>query len=130
LVRSRHHRLEEFATHAAFSRDGKQLAYAWWIGASVELRIVPLLTAGMSQPANAVQGRRDPADLARTTGRATDAGWRFKCGERTRRHKLALSPFRTATARAEVRWGMGAAPPGRCSSPDGKYLAYDLPAAK
>jgi len=34
----------EFATHAAFSRDGKQLAYAWWIGASVELRIVPLLT--------------------------------------------------------------------------------------
>jgi Tol biopolymer transport system component len=117
----------EFATHAAFSRDGKQLAYAWWIGASVELRIVPLLTAGMSQPRTLYKD--DGIQQIWPNDWSRDGRWlavQVRRKDKTAQIGVVAVPDGSLRVLKSVEWR---GPTRLMFSPDGKYLAYDLPAA-
>ena len=118
-----------FAEEAAFSRDSKQLAYTWEAGggAGVELRVISLQGTGVPQPRRLVVNKElkwisayswapDGKSIAVFVQRQDLSA------------QLALVSVENGSLRVlkSVDWHFPAAV---FFSPDGKYLAYDAPAA-
>ena len=115
----------QFAVQSTFSRDGKQLAYGWYNGNRFELRIVSLQDTGIAQPrrlfVNEDVSSIFPDDWS------SDGKWlavQLKRDDKTAQIGLvgvqdgSLRILKSTDWRGATRLMF---------SPDGNYLAYDLP---
>ena len=115
---------DEWGEEAAFSRDSRQLAFAWGIGARSQLRVVHVDAAGIPQHRVLVDnpefkwiwpedwtpdGKRIIAGVRRTDGTAQIAVVSLADG--------SLSVLKSLDWRGFMRMSV---------SPDGRHLAYDV----
>jgi len=122
---------DEYAEEAAFSRDSKQVAYTWSLGnkGGVELRVVSLQGTGIPQPRGLVVNDEikwiSPYDWS-PDGKSIAAHINRKDG--TAQIALVSTQDGSIQTLKSVAWqGIAGVPLGIFFSPDGKYLAYDLP---
>jgi hypothetical protein len=109
---------EQFAEYSRWSPDGKQVAYAWWRGSAIELRIV-----SVDDRKARVLVRRDdvtwlgPQDWS-PDGRQILANISWKRG----RDQLGLISVADGSVRSLERDSSAAK-----FSPDGRFIAYERP---
>ncbi len=124
MPRSEHQYPEEWS----FSWDGKQLAYNWRVGwkNSYELRVIDLQGAGIPQFRLLLDSpevpRIDPQDWS-PDGKWIAAWW----SRRDASPQIGLVSARNGSLR--VLKSVDGKPRRMFFSPDGQYLAYDLPAS-
>ena len=116
----------EYAWLSAISRDGKQVAYAWYNAKGrYELRIVGLVTAGFTE-ARRLLDNEDVTDIEpydwSPDGDWLAVTWQLK--DRTAQTGLAS----TQDGSLRVLKSSVGGPTRMFFSPDGKYLGFDLPA--
>ncbi len=116
----------EYAWLSAISRDGKQVAYAWYNAKGrYELRIVGLVTAGFTE-ARRLLDNEDVTDIEpydwSPDGKWLAVTWQLK--DRTAQTGLAS----TQDGSLRVLKSSVGGPTRMFFSPDGKYLGFDLPA--
>jgi len=120
---------KRYAGHAAISRDGRSVAYAWVDDESeqYELRIVPLTGTAAPQPKARVALRQpswiDPYDWT-PDGKWIAAMWKTEGS--------AIRIGMVSTADGSLRELKAIDRPCACAmrpmlSPNGRYLAYDIP---
>jgi Tol biopolymer transport system component len=119
---------DEFAEASAISRDGKQVAYSWYITKDrYELRIVRVEKAGFTQPRR-LFGNEDDTWI-RPYDWSPDGNWlAVELWRRDRTGQVGLISTQDGSLRVlkSVEWdGSGSALGRIFFSPDGKYLAYD-----
>jgi Tol biopolymer transport system component len=115
---------EPYAEEAAFSRDGRQLAYAWFTKDRYQLRVVPTDGAGIPGPRILVDNPEIewiwPEDWS-ADGRLIAVGIQRR--DRTAQIGLVSVQDRSLRVLKSLPWrgfmNMG-------FSPDGRYLAYDV----
>jgi len=109
---------EQLAEYSIWSPDGRQVAYAWWRGSKIELRIVPL-----DDPRARVLLRNDdatwigPQDWS-PNGRQILANISWKGG----RDQLSLVSVADGSVRSLERDSRAAK-----FSPDGRFVVYERP---
>ena len=115
----------QFAVQSAFSRDGRQLAYGWVTGRHTEIRIIEASNAGTVQPRRAFSSEDVfniwPDDWS------PDGKWlAVQVRRQDKTAQIGLLAVEDGALRVlkSVDW-RGAT--RLMFSPDGKYLAYDLP---
>ena len=116
----------EYAWLSAISRDGKQVAYAWYNAKGrYELRIVSLETAGFTEPRRLFDNEDvtdiEPYDWS-PDGKWLAVTWQAK--DRTAQTGLAS----TQDGSLRVLKSSFGGPTRMFFSPDGKHLGFDLPA--
>jgi len=116
----------QYAGEWSFSRDGKQLAYNWLVGwkASYELRVIDLQGSGIPQFRllldNPEVQRIDPQDWS------PDGKWIAAwLSRRDSSRQIGLVSAQDGSLR--VLKSVDGKPLRMFFSPDGQYLAYDLP---
>jgi Tol biopolymer transport system component len=115
----------QFAVQAAFSKDGRQVAYGWAITPRAELRIVDVAGAGMPQPRRLFSN--DEIANIWPDDWSADGKWlAVQLRRQDKTAQMGLVGVQDGSLRIlkSVDW-RGAA--RLMFSPDGKYLAYDLP---
>ena len=118
----------DFAQHPKISPDGKLIAYSWWVVKKdiYELRV--MATAEGSEPRTLYSNVEVPIISAAgwsTDGKQLLATCRRKDGAK----QIALVAPDSGALRVVKSFGQRA--PGKPSlSPDGRYIAYDLPQAE
>ena len=118
---------QEFGEEAVFSRDNKQLAYTWDLGnnGGAELRLISMQDSGIPHPRTLVAG----GDLAWISGYDWSPDNRFIAAyiqRKDRTVQIGLVSVQTGSFRPLKSLDKNA-PTGIFFSPDGEYLAYDLP---
>jgi uncharacterized protein (TIGR03435 family) len=119
---------QEFGDAAVFSRDNKQMAYTWDLGnkGGAELRLISMQATGVPRPRTLVAG--DDLDWIAGYDWSPDNDFIATVVRRKdRTSQIGLVSITAASFRPlkSFDWRM---PTGIFFSPDGKYLAYDLPA--
>ena len=115
----------QFAVQAAFSKDGRQVAYGWVVAPHTELRIVDVAGAGIPQPRR-LFGNDEIANIWPDDW-STDGKWlAVQLRRQDKTAQMGLVGVQDGSLRIlkSVDW-RGAA--RLMFSPDSKYLAYDLP---
>lgn len=119
---------QEFGDAAVFSRDNKQMAYTWDLGnrGGAELRLVSMQASGIPHPRTLVAG----GDLDWIAGYDWSPDNNFiatAVRRKDRTSQIGVVSIKDASFRPLKSFGWRM-PTGIFFSPDGKYLAYDLPA--
>jgi Tol biopolymer transport system component len=117
----------EYAEESAISRDGKQVAFAWFNGERYDLRVTELTGSPAAKPrillTNAEVAWIAPYDWS------PDGKWiAVQLQRKDRTAQLGLVSVLDGALRVlrSVDWSGSS---NLLFSPDGKYLAYDLPAS-
>jgi Tol biopolymer transport system component len=117
----------QFSVQAAFSKDGRQIAYGWVVAPKTELRIIDLAGTGLPQPRR-LFGSDDVANIWPDDW-SPDGKWlavQLRRVDKTAQmglvgvHDGVLHILKSVDWRGATRIMF---------SPDGRYLAYDLPAS-
>lgn len=113
-----------FAQESSFSPDGKQIAYAWFHDAGMDLRVIAV---DGGAPRKLVDGAETPIMRVSWGGDPRHIAVSHQAAGRTHRLAMvdaatgALRPLKTLDWREPARIAL---------SPDGRYLAYDFPPAE
>ena len=118
---------DEFAEGSAFSRDGKQLVYAWLNGKNrYELRVARLQGTGMPEFRRLFDN--EDVNYISPDDWSPDGKWvAVQVHRKDRSTQIGLIAIQDGSLRVlkSVGWR---GPTRLCFSTDGKYLAFDLPA--
>ena len=117
----------QFAAQAAFSKDGRQLAYSWLNDRRAEIRIIDTARAAGTQPR--LVFRNDDITNVWPDDWSADGKWvAVQLIRADKTAQMGLIGVRDGTLRVlkSVDW-RGAT--RLMFSPDGRYLSYDLPAS-
>jgi len=119
---------DQFAEGSAFSRDSKQLAYAWLNGKDrYELRIIGLQGAGIPQSRRLFDN--EDVNYVSPDDWSPDGKWlAVQLHRKDRSTQIGLVAIQDGTLRVLKSVGWRGAT-RLFFSPDGKYLAFDLPAS-
>lgn len=113
---------EQVDYKAAFSRDGKQLAYTWSTDAHPELRVVRLDASGIPQPRTLLG--LDDIKWITANDWSPDGKWiavGVIRGDKSSQVGLVSTESGTLAALKSINWDDGSQ---MSFSPDGKYLAF------
>jgi Tol biopolymer transport system component len=117
----------EFANASTFSRDDKQLAYSWFIGNRYELRLMTL-SSSAGIPASRLLFSNEEISAIRPLDWSTDGRWvAVHVQRKDKTSEIGLIDVQKTSLRVlkTVDWR---GPGKMLFAPDGKTLAYDLPA--
>jgi Tol biopolymer transport system component len=117
----------EYAEGSAFSRDGKQLAYAWNGKHGYEVRVIGLQSTGIAEPRRLFEN--EDVEYTSPDDWSPDGKWlAVQLHRKDRTTQIALIALQDGSLRVlkSVDW-RGAT--RLIFSPDSKNLAFDLPAS-
>jgi Tol biopolymer transport system component len=117
----------DYAEESAFSRDGKQVAYAWYSDKNrrYELRLIALGESDTAKP-KVLYDNQDVSWIAPSDW-SPDGKWiAVNIQRKDRTVQIGLVDSRDGSLRV-LKSGDWRRSTKLCFSPDGKYLAYDLP---
>jgi Tol biopolymer transport system component len=118
--------LSQFAEFSAISRDGKQVAYAWYNDKRLyDIRIVPLHAPGIPDPRRVFTGSEDMRGLAPHDWSPDGRTLAVHVSRRDGSGQIGLLTVADGTLRVlkSIDWR---GPTKIAFSPDGRFLAYDL----
>jgi Tol biopolymer transport system component len=117
------------AQYSSISKDGTQVAYGWLAppGGSAELRVLPLTASGQTTPRTLISGLSDIRYIGANdwSPDGTLVAASFQRADGTR--QLALVSVTDGSVRVLKSFGWRG-PSRAFFSPDGRLIAYDLPA--